>query len=102
VTLPSALALPTTATLAETPALVQRLEAALAELPAGVPLRVDASTLSAFDSSAIALLLHARRLAQAAGRGIEVHGVPPQLTQLARLYGVDALIGSSSSAGAPA
>ena len=55
-------------------------------------LHVDASQLKAYDSSTIALLLHARRLAQAAGRGFEVAGVPEQLVQLARLYGVEDLL----------
>ena len=90
--------LPATATLGETPALAQSVEAALAGLAAGEPLRVDASALSAFDTSAVALLLHARRLASAAGRGFELLGAPPKLTQLASLYGVGELIVSSSSA----
>lgn len=93
----NAYALPATATLEQTPALAQSVEAALAGLAAGEPLRVDASALTAFDTSAVALLLHARRLAAAAGRGFELVGAPPKLTQLAQLYGVGALIGSSSS-----
>ena len=55
-------------------------------------LRVDASQLQAYDSSTIALLLHARRLAQAAGRRFEVTGAPGKLVQLARLYGVEELL----------
>ena len=57
------------------------------------PLRVDASALQAFDTSAIALLLHGRRLAQAAGRDFDVRGAPPKLAQLAQLYGVAELLG---------
>jgi len=53
---------------------------------------VDASALKNYDTSTIALLLQARRLAQAAGRGFEVTGAPRQLTQLAALYGVEELL----------
>jgi phospholipid transport system transporter-binding protein len=71
--------------------------AALAALQAaptgGGALRVDASALAEFDSAALALLLQARREAQARGRGFELHGAPPALRQLAQLYGVGALLG---------
>ncbi|MCW5610390.1 MAG: STAS domain-containing protein [Rubrivivax sp.] len=82
--------LPATATLDETAALAQALPA---EIAAGSgTLTVDASALATFDSSAIALLLQARRLAQAAGRGFAVHGAPPKLAELATLYGVVELL----------
>ena len=55
-------------------------------------LAVDASALTDFDTAALALLLQARRLAQAGGRAFEVHGAPPKLTQLAQLYGVAELL----------
>jgi phospholipid transport system transporter-binding protein len=72
-----------------------------ATLPADIAagsgaLQVDASALNAFDSSTIALLLHARRLAQAAGREFSVSGAPEQLGQLARLYGVEELLSLSN------
>jgi phospholipid transport system transporter-binding protein len=56
-------------------------------------LAIDASALTAFDSAALALLLQARRLAQASGRTFEVHDAPSKLTQLAQLYGVAELLG---------
>jgi phospholipid transport system transporter-binding protein len=56
-------------------------------------LAIDASALTVFDTAALALLLQARRLAQAAGRAFEVHGAPAKLSQLAQLYGVDELLG---------
>ena len=59
--------------------------------------RVDASALQAYDSSTIALLLQARRLAQAAGRGFEVIGAPGKLAELARLYGVEELLSLAPS-----
>lgn len=82
--------LPATATLEEAATLAAGLPQALAA-STGV-LRVDASALKSFDSSTLALLLQAQRLAQAAGRGFEVTGMPAQLVDLARLYGVDSLL----------
>ena len=61
-------------------------------------LAIDASALTAFDTAALALLLQARRLAQAAGAAFEVHGAPPKLTQLAQLYGVAELLGLAQPA----
>lgn len=59
----------------------------------GAALTVDASALARFDTAALALLLQARRQAQAAGRGFVVQGAPAPLVQLARLYGVQVLLG---------
>ncbi len=87
--------LPASATLEDAAALAATLPAAVAQ-GSGV-LRVDASALTAYDSSTIALLLQARRLAQTAGRGFEVAGAPVTLVALAKLYGVDGLLSLSSS-----
>ncbi len=82
--------LPAKATLAEADALLLALDAAL---PAGGGnLRIDASALQHFDTSLVALLLHARRAAQASGSAIEIVGAPPKLADLARLYGVESLL----------
>ena len=54
---------------------------------------VDASTLANFDSSAIALLLEARRRARALGRDFAVHGAPAAMVDLAGLYSVAELLG---------
>ena len=54
---------------------------------------VDASLLANFDSSAIALLLEARRHARALGRDFAVHGAPAAMVDLAGLYGVAELLG---------
>jgi phospholipid transport system transporter-binding protein len=59
---------------------------------------VDASALDEFDSAALALLLQAKRSAQAAGRSFAVHGAPPKLQQLAQLYGVAELLGLQGGA----
>ena len=72
--------LPATVTLDGAAALSDALDAE----PAGT---IDASALSEFDSSALAVLLQARR------RGMQVRGAPAKLVQLAQLYGVDELLG---------
>ena len=91
--------LPAQATLEQAAALAQTLPAAV-EGGAGV-LRVDASALQTFDSSTIALLMQARRMAQEAGRGFEVAGAPAKLAELARLYGVEELLALQTRAAAP-
>lgn len=97
------LALPETLTLAEAKVAVASIEQALgeggadradgAEGPGTAPFVLDASSLRSFDTSAIAVLIEARRLAQAAGRGLAVRGVPPSMLALAEIYGVDGLLG---------
>ncbi|MDZ7591716.1 MAG: STAS domain-containing protein [Rubrivivax sp.] len=87
--------LPATATVDEAAALAATLPAIVAD--GSGTLRIDASALQSFDTSAIALLLQARRLAQAAGRGVEITGAPAKLAELARLYGVEELLSLSPS-----
>lgn len=58
----------------------------------GPRLVVDAGPLAVFDSSALAVLLECRRAALAAGRRFAVQGLPPALTGMAGLYGVQDLI----------
>ena len=62
---------------------------------AGQRIKVDASALSNFDSSAIALLLQAQRQAQAVGRSLAVQSPPRAMVELATLYGVAELLGLS-------
>ena len=83
--------LPEHATLEQAAELAAMLPAAVAE-GTGV-LQIDAGALKSYDSSTLALLMQAHRLAQGAGRGIEVTGAPAQLVQLAQLYGVEELLG---------
>jgi len=87
-------ALPETLTLAQAKAAVQSIEDALGQgsVEKGA-LVIDAAALRNFDTSAIAVLLEARRLAQAAGRALDVRGAPPAMVELSGLYGVDALLG---------
>jgi len=62
---------------------------------------IDASGLQQLDSSALAVLLECRRLAQAWGKQFELRQAPPKLAALAKLYGLDALLLGGSSAPAP-
>lgn len=82
--------LPVKANLETVPGLLDTLKAALSG--GSGPVRIDASALQAFDTSAIALLLHAQRLAAAAGRQVVLVGAPDKLVQLATLYGVQGLL----------
>ena len=86
--------LPETLTLAQANDAVRSIELALGQgsVEKGA-LVVDAGALRSFDTSAIAVLLEARRLAQAAGRALLVRGAPPAMVELSGLYGVQALIG---------
>lgn len=52
----------------------------------------DASALSHFDSSALAVLLDCRREALALGKTFAVSQLPPRLRELAVLYGVAELL----------
>jgi phospholipid transport system transporter-binding protein len=82
--------LPDDATIEQAATLAQGLPAAVAE-GSGV-LQIDASGVRSCDSSTLALLLQAHRLAQAAGRQVEVVGAPAKLVQLATLYGIEDLL----------
>lgn len=52
----------------------------------------DASALSRFDSSALAVLLDCRREALALGKSFSVSRLPVRLRELATLYGVAELL----------
>lgn len=71
--------------------------AALAEAGAAAirsgDLTFDLSAVTRVDSSAVALLLAWQREAKAAGKQIELTGLPEGLQSLADLYGVSALLG---------
>lgn len=57
---------------------------------------IDASALEKFDSSALAVLLQCRRDSMASGKSFAVTGKPPQLCELADLYGIGELLQSQS------
>ena len=94
------LLLPETLTLSEAHDTLRLLETALKRETEPL-LLIDAGPLKRFDSSALAVLLECRRLATAWGKGFELRGLPPQLGDLARLYGIDTLLNGGSTAAAP-
>ena len=53
---------------------------------------VDASALTRFDSSALAVLLECRRDALHDGKPFAVRGLPARLKELAQVYGVRELL----------
>ena len=84
------LLLPATITLRESTDTLQLLTQALRSVDGEVV--IDASPLSQFDTSALAVLLECRRLAGAWGKRFSVRQAPPKLAALAKLYGVESLL----------
>jgi phospholipid transport system transporter-binding protein len=85
------LLLPATLTLRESRDTLRMLSQAVQGEPdSGVV--IDASPLQQFDTSALAVLLECRRLAQAWGKDFGVRHAPAKLAALAKLYGVDQLL----------
>jgi phospholipid transport system transporter-binding protein len=97
--------LPATATLAEASALARTAEESVMQgVQPGAErgtLRIDASALQSFDTSLVAVLLRARRVAIGAGRDFELVGAPDKLAQLASLYGVETLLGLTAPPSGP-
>lgn len=92
--------LPATLTIKDARVAVLALEPAVGQ--GSGELVIDASTLGAFDTSAIATLLELRRQAQAVGRTLSVRGAPPAMVELAGLYGVADLLSFGSAPSGPA
>ena len=86
------LVLPARLTHEEAPACMRMLQQGVAAGQSGSSTVVDASGLTHFDSSALAVLLECRREATALGRGFAVKGLPVRLRELGSLYGVAALL----------
>jgi len=70
-------------------------QALLAEPGAAV---LDASALTTFDSSALAVLLELQRVGARAGKELALQGLPTRLLALATLYGVAPLLGADAAA----
>lgn len=87
-----AMKLPAAFTLTSARQTSELLAQAASALPAGSTFLVDASEVAELDTSALAVLLQARRAAQARGLRWQLEGVPPKMQQLAGLYGVEALL----------
>jgi phospholipid transport system transporter-binding protein len=88
--------LPAILTHAQASACVRELAQALAAEP-GVAV-LDATALTSFDSSALAVLLELQRVSARVGKALAVQGLPAGLLSLATLYGVESLLGGSASA----
>ena len=84
------IALPQALTMGQARQVLARLESAIRQ---SAEPRIDASALVTLDSAAIAVLLQCRRIAQAAGKSLVIANPPPKLTELSRLYGVEAILG---------
>lgn len=85
------LILPAKLTHDQAPACVRMLRQGLTVQTASAVV-VDASALTQFDSSALAVLLECRREAKDRNRGFSVKGLPVKLRELATLYGVAGLL----------
>lgn len=85
------LLLPETLTLNEARDTLRLLKVSL-EREAEPLLVIDGSQLQRFDSTALAVLLECRRLAQAWGKRFELTALPEKLSELSRLYGIDDLL----------
>jgi phospholipid transport system transporter-binding protein len=92
------LKLPAAVTLVQAQELLAQLATAVATASAAggdKTLLIDAAEVVDFDSSALALLLEAQREARASGLACRLLQPPPKLMELARLYGVEALLGAA-------
>ncbi len=69
------------------------LAACVAAIDAGES-ALSLDDLAHSDSSAVAVLIAARRHAALAGRTVTIGQVPPAVASLARLYGVEAFVGA--------
>lgn len=85
------LVLPTTVTHAQATAQLAQWAAQLAQMGAE-PVTLDCAALQHFDSTALALVLEVGRRARARGAHLQLRGVPPRLHDLAKVYGLDALL----------
>ncbi|MDR7380137.1 phospholipid transport system transporter-binding protein [Rhodoferax ferrireducens] len=85
------LVLPAELTHAQATASLRMLVQGLRSQPAA-PVVLDATALSRFDSSALAVMLECRRESMAMGRAFAVRGLPERLAALAGLYGVAELL----------
>jgi phospholipid transport system transporter-binding protein len=86
------LKLPAQLTLRDATAALAVLESEIATHAEPV-VEIDAGGVTQIDSSALAVLLACRRSAEARQRGFAVFNAPERLSQLARLYGVQDLLG---------
>lgn len=68
----------------------------LAATAPGSTAHLDAGALQRFDSCALAVLLALQRQARALGVGLHCDSLPTRLQDLARVYGLDGLVGDAA------
>lgn len=89
----TALALPATLIQAQAQSVADGLVSSLlANLAQGGEAVLDASALTQFDSSALAVVLACRRAVLAQGGQLRVTGLPDRAQSLAKVYGVSELL----------
>ena len=89
----ASIALPATVMQAQAQAVADDLVAQLlARVSTGAEAVLDASALTHFDSSALALVLACRRAVLGQGAQLHVHGLPERAQALAKVYGVTELL----------
>ena len=94
------IALPAVLTVEAVTAARAPLLRSLQGLAAGTPVVLDAAAVRQFDSAGLALLLAARRQAQALQQSLVVQGWPQSLRALAQVYGVLELLDPHSASAA--
>jgi len=88
----TSVALPAVLMQAQAQAVADGLVASLTAQLAGGEAVLDASALTQFDSSALAVVLACRRAVQAKGAQLRVTGLPERAQALAKVYGLSALL----------
>ena len=92
-TLTASIALPAVLMQAQAQAVADGLVASLtAQLARGGEAVLDASALTQFDSSALAVILACRRAVLDKGAQLRVTGLPERAQALAKVYGLSALL----------
>jgi phospholipid transport system transporter-binding protein len=92
-TMPASMALPSTVMQAQAQSVADGLVQSLtAQLAKGGEAVLDASALTQFDSSALAVILACRRAVLAQGAQLRITGLPPRAQALAKVYGVSDLL----------
>ncbi len=86
------LSLPSELTHSQANTCLAQLRAGLEAAPVGENVVIDASALQRFDSSALAVLLELRRIAQRSNKTLQVQSQPAHLSDLAKLYGIETLL----------
>jgi phospholipid transport system transporter-binding protein len=90
-------ALPASLTLRDAQPVLESLRQSFAA-DGGTVWRIDAASVAQLDTSSLAVLLECLRMAEGAKRKLEIVNPPARMSDLARLYGVDGLLGFAAPA----